>query len=232
MSFSKKKKFLPEWVEKVRKRISHSNFFMEIVAAIAAFLIKAYSLTLKVKVNLHPQYQEIDPAKALYGFWEGRQIIFVPYFGKRNICVLIDSSWAGKVLKKILRWFGYETVIGSSKRKGVSAMIALHKKTKDGYSIAFSLDGPRGPVYKSKPGIIFLSKKTNYPIVPVATSADRAWVLKSTWCNYMIPKPFAKCIVMAGKPVYLKENDNFTTDELDNIVMEWTRKADEEVKNL
>ena len=159
--------------------------------------------------------------------------MFIPYFGKWKICVLIDDSWVGKVLIKILRWFGIKTVMGSAKRKGVSAMLNLRKELDNGYAPTFSLDGPRGPIYKSKPGILFLSEKTGYPIVPGATSADRAWVLKSTWCHYMIPKPFAKCYLAVGKPVYdgTKEND-MTTDDVDRLVTEWTEEADKKAKEL
>ncbi|MBN1522627.1 MAG: DUF374 domain-containing protein, partial [Candidatus Aureabacteria bacterium] len=130
------------------------------------------------------------------------------------------------------RWFGYATVMGSAKRKGVSAMLALKKKVDEGYSAAFSLDGPRGPVYQSKPGILFLSQKTGYPIIPVATSADRAWILKSTWCHYMIPRPFARCYVGAGKPLYDATKENgMTTEGLDRLVNEWTEEVDRRVKN-
>ena len=206
---------------------------MEGVAALAAFAIKAYSLTLRVTFDIHPEVEKLDKTKALYAFWEGRQIIFVPYFNRYNMCILIDASWVGKVLIKILRWFGYPTVMGSAKRKGASAMLSLIKKVEGGCSAGFSLDGPRGPIHKSKPGILFLSQKTGYPIVPGATSADRAWVLKSTWCHYMIPKPFAKCYIKAGKPIYdATKEGGMTTEDLDLIVLDVTKEVDEKVKEL
>lgn len=221
------------WLSRLRKRISHSEIFMEILAAFAALVIKVYSWTLRPTFYIHPELEKIDRSKVLFGFWEGRQLMFIPYFGDWKISVLIDASWVGKVLVKILRWFGIKTVVGSAKRKGVSAMLNLKKELDKGYASTFSLDGPRGPIHKSKPGIIFLSEKTGYPIVPGATSANRAWVLKSTWCHYMIPKPFAKCYLAVGKPVYDgTKKGGMTTEDVDRIVLDLTEKVDREVKEL
>ena len=235
MSKSKKKRknLLPPWLQKIRKRISHSEIFMEFVAGLAALVIKVYSWTLKTTTHMHPELEKLGREKVLYGFWEGRQLIVVPYLGAGNICVLIDASWVGKVLVKILRWFGFVTASGSSKRKGMQGMMTLIKKIDEGCGAAFSLDGPRGPIYKSKPGILFLSQKTGYPISPVATSANRAWILKSTWCHYMIPKPFAKCYIGAGKPIYDATKENgMTTEDVDRLVTEWTEEVDRRVKTL
>ena len=221
-------------LKKIKKLIANSFVVTELFAFIGFLIIRIYSFFIRVNIEIHPETQKlIDENKNfLTGFWEGRQIIFVPYFAKYRVCVLVDESWVGRILIRILHYFGYKTVSGSVKRKGVSAAINLKKMAENGYRIAFSLDGPRGPAFKSKPGIIFISRKLGIPIVPVATSAKRKWILTQTWCRYMIPKPFTKCFISIGKPLSVKEMADLTTKKLDEIINRHTEYTDKRCENL
>jgi len=92
------------------------------------------------------------------------------------------------------------------------------------------MDGPSGPVHQSKPGILFLAQKLGYPIVPVAASADRAWVFVNTWCRYFLPKPFSRCTIGFGKPLWeATEVGSLTPAKLDRILVDWTNRADRKV---
>ncbi len=61
-------------------------------------------------------------------------------------------------------------------------------------------DGPRGPFFVVKPGIVFAAKETGAYIVPFSWEADRTWELK-TRDRMMVPKPFAKIKVKFGEPI-------------------------------
>jgi lysophospholipid acyltransferase (LPLAT)-like uncharacterized protein len=91
-----------------------------------------------------------------------------------------------------------------------------------GVPAAIALDGPRGPIYESKPGIQFLSNVLGYPVVPAATSAGRAWILESTWCRYMLPYPFTRCVIVMGKPI----QPPVALDHLNQIMMATLEHAD------
>jgi hypothetical protein len=219
-------------LKQLRKRISHSEFFMEALAILAVGFLRLLSATWKQKIFFHPDFEKIDRTKAVYGFWEGRHLGFVPYFAGWNVCVLVDASFAGRVLIKILNRFGYQTAMGSSKRRGAEALFTLITKIREGCLATISLDGPRGPVCKSKPGALFLCQKVRQPFVPVATAADRAWILKSTWCSYMIPKPFARVHIGIGQPVHdVMEEGKMTTEDIDRLVSAWTEEVDRRAKN-
>ena len=117
--------------------------------------------------------------------------------------------------------------MGSSTRKGVQALLSMKNAMQQGSCGVFALDGPRGPIFKSKPGIFFLAQKMGYPIVPVATSADRAWIVKNTWCRYLLPKPFARCYIALGKPLWEATTaETLAPAEMDRIMVEWTAEAD------
>ena len=47
--------------------------------------------------------------------------------------------------------------------------------------------------------MIALAARTGLPLLPVMWSAKRVWVLKNTWDHTMIPKPFAKIYISAGR---------------------------------
>jgi len=71
-------------------------------------------------------------------------------------------------------------------------MEALVKK---GYRGGLVADAPRGPRFVSKPGIIYLAKRTGLRIIPVIWSADRYWKLQS-WDRTIIPKAFARIVAL------------------------------------
>jgi lysophospholipid acyltransferase (LPLAT)-like uncharacterized protein len=123
--------------------------------------------------------------------------------------------------------FGYAVVRGSSKHHGIRALLEMKKKLEEGKSGAFALDGPSGPIYKSKPGMLFLAKKMRIPVVPLISSANRAWIIKTTWCRYLLPKPFSKCVCVLGKPV--DDVDSLDEAKLDALMMRFMKEADESV---
>ena len=96
---------------------------------------------------------------------------------------------------------------------------------------ALAVDGPRGPVFQTKPGVLLLSRKLNYPIVPVTYGTNQSWLLKKTWDQFLIPKPFANCIVAMGKPIWTATQKNkFKTQDLDQILTRWTAEIDKRVE--
>ncbi|MBN2030076.1 DUF374 domain-containing protein [bacterium] len=211
----------------MRRSITYSEWFINLTATLAVFFFLAYFRLLRIQYDFHPEFLNLERSKVIFGFWHGRQFLLIPSFSHLHAVVMSDLSWAGEIQSKILSRLGYLVVRGSSKRKGTQALIQMKKVMENGHPGAFALDGPSGPVYQSKPGILFLAKKLGYPIVPVAASAERAWVLTKTWCHYLIPKPFSFCYVSMGKPVILTTaQGEITTHELDRILANWTKKAD------
>lgn len=216
-----------------RRQITYSDVFVDFIASLATFVINLYTKTLNIRFYFHPEFLKIDRNEAIFGFWHGRQLLLIPSFGHWHVVLMTDVSWAGEIQTKILEKFGYIVVRGSSKRKGVQALLNMKKAMERGFPSAFALDGPRGPIHTSKPGIIFLAKKLKYPIVPTSTTADRYWILKNTWCQYLIPKPFSRCYVAMGRPLWAsKPGEGLTPEVLDRILSEWTEKADKRVGRI
>jgi len=227
---SEKKIKIKKRLKKFRKKITYSDAFLNIISSLSAFLIQVYQRTLKIHFYLHPEMENIDRSKAIYSFWHGRLFLLVPYFKEWGVCLLIDLSWSGEIIARICSKLGYKIARGSSKRKGVKGLIHLKRAFDQGWSGGIAVDGPRGPRLKSKGGSIFLSKKSQYPIIPLTYSSDRKWIL-NTWCHFMIPKPFSKCFISMGPPIWeAMENNNFKTEDLDNILMKATDNCDKKIE--
>jgi lysophospholipid acyltransferase (LPLAT)-like uncharacterized protein len=223
----KKWEILRSALKRFRRKITYSSAFTGLFAFLAAGIIALYNKTLRIQFYFHPEFLKLDRTKVCYGFWHGRQFLLIPNFTDWNVSIMTDVSWAGEVQSKILKRFTFSPVRGSSKRNGMQALLNMKRSMEQGCSGAFALDGPRGPLHKSKPGILFLAQKMGYPIVPMTTSADRAWILKNTWCHYLLPKPFSRCYIALGKPIWEAAGDGqLESAELDRILDEETAEAD------
>jgi lysophospholipid acyltransferase (LPLAT)-like uncharacterized protein len=69
-----------------------------------------------------------------------------------------------------------------------------------GYDAAITPDGPRGPRYQIRDGVIALAQLTGAPIVPVSNNTGWKWRLGS-WDRFQIPLPFARCAIRYGEPM-------------------------------
>ncbi|MFQ5469758.1 MAG: lysophospholipid acyltransferase family protein [Gammaproteobacteria bacterium] len=219
--------------KRLRRKLTYSDGFISLVATIAAFLIKLYIKTLRIETYYHPEYMKLDGQPVLFAFWHGRQFLLIPAFRDQQIVNIADISWAGELQTKLLQSFGYIIVRGSSKRKGANVLIGLRRELNKGHTCAFAVDGPRGPAFKSKPGIQYLANKTNTPIVPLATSAESAWLFSNIWDHFLLPKPFSRCYVAVGKPIeeaYVRDEEDTTA--LDKIMDDWNKQADQIMSGL
>ena len=79
-------------------------------------------------------------------------------------------------------------------------MKALLRKAAAGWDIAFTPDGPRGPVREVQPGVILAAAATGLPIQPVAVAASRARLLRS-WDRFLVPLPFSTVHFVYGEPL-------------------------------
>lgn len=113
--------------------------------------------------------------------------------------IIISPSVDGEVPSTIARSWGVKVVRGSATRTGTLAMREMHKVMKAGTSIITAADGPVGPAYFFKAGVVLTSRIGSAPMLPIACAADRAWYLKR-WDDFMIPKPFARIAVAVGEP--------------------------------
>jgi lysophospholipid acyltransferase (LPLAT)-like uncharacterized protein len=124
----------------------------------------------------------------------------IPNIHSAGLVALISASHDGGVLARTLKYFNVEAVRGSSSRRGAQALLELTSWTDRNYTIAITPDGPRGPRYQIREGIVALAQLSGLPILPVSTCVNWKFCLRS-WDRFQIPLPFSRCEVRIGKPI-------------------------------
>lgn len=167
------------------------------------------SKTLRFKVSYaNPELEKnACTMQFIAALWHNRT--FVPCYiytrlmrSTRKMCMITSASKDGALLTAVAEDFGMMTVRGSSHRRGVRAFLEMVKAMKKGACMCLSPDGPRGPMYKCKPGTIKLASLTGVPIVPATLSFSSYWRVKS-WDQYIIPKPFSKVELHWCEPIHV-----------------------------
>ena len=85
----------------------------------------------------------------------------------------------------------------------------IHHFLKRGISIVTAADGPLGPKFQFKMGVVLMAKLGDAPIIPITCSCSKAWYL-NRWDHFMIPKPFTKIVVMIGGPYDIPKTSNMS----------------------
>ncbi|HKQ90797.1 MAG TPA: lysophospholipid acyltransferase family protein [Blastocatellia bacterium] len=175
-------------------------------AGVALYLlVRAIGATLKFEVRGWEHHTDREPL--VYCFWHNRIPIATYFWRHRGIVVMSSRSFDSEYIARFIQRFGYGAAKGSSTRGALSGLIQMIRAVRSGKSAAFTVDGPRGPIYEAKPGALLLAKKTGAAILPFSISLDRCWRLPS-WDRIEIPKPFAKAHVVIGERIYVKDADD------------------------
>ena len=162
--------------------------------------------TLRVTVSMEEGARGFDPGQPAVGvFWHRCVFAAAWIFRKLGIAVMTSRSYDGEYIARIIEHFGFQAVRGSSSKGAVRALLGMHSVVEQGHTVAFTIDGPRGPRYVAKPGPALLARNTQVPIIAFHLACGSAWVLKS-WDRFMIPKPFSRVVVRFSRPISVEPN--------------------------
>jgi lysophospholipid acyltransferase (LPLAT)-like uncharacterized protein len=174
---------------------------LAIVPPLVALLLGALRRTLRYEDVVEPGAEPGKlPGLQIWCFWHRCLIPSACYFNAHFFqhwpkpAMLISLSFDGELIARSVELLGFPTARGSSSRAGGSGLMTLAKGLRRGQPAAFTADGPRGPVYKAKPGAVKLALVTGYPIGAVYAHPEKAWVLRS-WDRFLIPKPFSRVAI-------------------------------------
>ncbi|MGH9845780.1 MAG: lysophospholipid acyltransferase family protein [Blastocatellia bacterium] len=171
-------------------------------------LIRAIGATVRFEVKGWEHHTEAEPL--VYCFWHNRIPIATWFWRHRDIVVMSSQSFDSEYIARFIQRFGYGAAKGSSTRGARGGLIQMIRAVRAGRSAAFTVDGPRGPIYEAKPGALLLAEKAGAAILPFSISLDRCWRLPS-WDRIEIPKPFARAVVVIGERQYVEDADDEQT---------------------
>lgn len=158
----------------------------------------------------------------IIALWHG-EIFPVTGFGHTitdHLVTFVSQSKDGEVIARVLNRLGHTTVRGSSSKGGVRALLQAKRiMEKEKRMAVFTVDGPRGPRHKVKPGIIFLAQRAGAKIVVLRSYPEKAKQFKS-WDRFLLPLPFTKCPICIGKPFVVTDaslDDNVIRQEQERL---------------
>jgi lysophospholipid acyltransferase (LPLAT)-like uncharacterized protein len=193
-----------------RRFTLRQRIILRIIIAAGYGFIRLIGPTLRVCVSREEGAQQDVPQRPLIiSFWHACIIPATYLFRNAGIRVMSSNSYDGEYMGRIIRKFGFVAVKGSSSRNAVRALLGLRRALKEGWAVAFTLDGPRGPRYRVKPGPVALARSSAVPLTMFHIAVERAWVL-NTWDRLIIPKPFSRVLMRFEKliPVPPDANDS------------------------
>lgn len=183
-----------------------------------------YYFDISCKVTKIKEPTDITGAK-IYACWHGRQYCFLKICDRDKLTVLISQSRDGEIVTKILLKMGFKVIRGSSSRGGMMAIKQMLRSLEAEENIAFTVDGPRGPIFSVNTGVIKLAQLSGVPIVPVIPTTNIKYIAKS-WDKYNIPWFFNKVNIYYGKPIYVDK------DADEEKIEKKRQELYEEMKNL
>jgi lysophospholipid acyltransferase (LPLAT)-like uncharacterized protein len=178
------------------------------------WLIRFLGFCIRVKVRDSEKLLEVlSDRPCLIAFWHNRGIL-MPYFYRQYFKskipgkVLISASRDGQLMADVVKKFDIGAVRGSSSKHAVRAMKEIVRELQvTKMHLAMAPDGPRGPIYKVQPGIVYLAANSGLPIIPVTYHFAWKWQMNS-WDRLPIPLPFSRCELVIGELLYVGMGDD------------------------
>lgn len=159
-------------------------------------LLRLWGMSLRFEVS-SDDLQNVTKRDVPVAFvvWHNRLFltpeIFRRYRGGRRLVALISASGDGAWLTAFFSLIGMQAARGSSSRLGREAAMALVDAQRAGHDIGITPDGPRGPCYELKPGVVIVPRRSGAPLLLIGGEFSSAWQLKS-WDKFILPKPFSR----------------------------------------
>jgi hypothetical protein len=201
-----------------RRFTLRQRIVLRIIIWLGYGIIRLIGPTLRVSVSYEEGAQTtLDQRPLIASFWHSCMIPATYIFRNMGIRVMSSNSYDGEYMGRIIHKFGFVAVKGSSSRNAVRALLGLRRALEEGWTVAFTLDGPRGPRHKVKPGPVALARSSGFALTMFHAAVDRAWML-NTWDRLMIPMPFSRVLVRVGKLIPVPEDA--TEEDLERYTSE------------
>ncbi len=157
------------------------------VPPLGAFLIRILGKLLSIHTEGHHFVEGLhrQGSNMIIAFWHGRQFMMPLAYRGKEAHILISQHRDGELICRIMEYFGFRSVRGSSTRGGMQALRRLIRLGRSGVDLVMTPDGPKGPRQIAQMGTIHLAKATGLPILPLTFSCTKKNSLEAgiaLWC--------------------------------------------------
>jgi lysophospholipid acyltransferase (LPLAT)-like uncharacterized protein len=181
-----------------------------LIAAAVYSVIRLLGPTLRYEVMgwQHAERVYASKKQIIWAFWHRVIIPIVWWYRNHGVVIMNTTAFDGQWTRKVIEWLGFGTAQGSSSRGGLRGLAVMAKRLGEGVDCGFTIDGPRGPRYVAKPGPVILARKTGCPVMVFHIGVDRGITFEKTWDLFLLPKPFARAVILFAPPIYVPPDAN------------------------
>ena len=171
------------------------------------FLIGLAGLTTrKVWINRHVlESLTAQGQNYLLALWHNNLVYFTYILREFDITVLASRSRDGTNIGRVAAFFGIGVAWGSTADRAFEGLRAIYRLLRGGKNVTVMPDGPLGPRYELKPGVVALARRTGVPIVPIAFSGASVIEFRS-WDRMKLPRPFSRVALYVGDPIWIAKD--------------------------
>lgn len=170
---------------------------------VGALLVRALRVTWRVRI--------LDPAGVAPGARDGSRPLILAFWHRHllsllaagsgyPICVPVSEHRDGEYVAQVMHRFGLESVRGSTTRGSIRLLKGMLARAREGWTLAVTPDGPRGPRFSVQPGVALLARRSGLPVHPLGVAVGNAWVARS-WDAFVVPKPGTRIAIAIGPAV-------------------------------
>lgn len=201
----------------------------KLILRICYFVLKIYGFSLRFRFRNFDYIKNDGSDRLVFAIWHGQLLPFIFKGSNFNMSTVVSLSKDGEIASFFLKLFGIKTARGSSSRGGSNALNILRKiMNEKNLNATITIDGPKGPRLRPKPGAVYLAKITGGKIVPLVFWVKRYHRFKS-WDGFILPYPFSKIDIIAGDVINVsedvsKESIDKSLEVLENSMLKLTRE--------
>lgn len=174
-----------------------------LIAAAVYWLVRALGPTVRYEVLGWQRAQRVYDAgqPIILAFWHRSIFSALWWWRHRGVVVMNTTNFDGQWTRRVVERFGYGTAQGSSSRGGLKGLVVMARRLEEGRTVAFTVDGPRGPRYVAKPGPVMLARRTGFPIVVFHAGLENAHTFEKSWDLLQLPHPFSRGVIAFAPPI-------------------------------
>ncbi len=150
------------------------------------FMLRLLAKTWRIRV-----VGNIPADKGVLIVWHGMMLIVWKFFSGRGCVGVTSHSKDGDVLARLLGFWGYDVLRGSSSRGGKEVLSSIVEMAKR-HLVIITPDGPRGPAEVAKAGAYVAAQRAGTMLYCCRVHIESAYRL-SSWDSFAIPYPFSVC---------------------------------------
>jgi len=174
---------------------------LHVIPLLGAGLIRLIGSTLRMhQEDYEPVARVREHEPVIFATWHDRTFPLCWQHHGEGVAMLTSEHTDGEMIGRALRYLGYGHLRGSSRRGGARALVSMINTIKAGTDVGITVDGPTGPRWVAKSGVIEVARRTGAAIIPLSGTASR-YKSFSSWDQFQLPSLFSKVTVRYGPPL-------------------------------